>query len=236
MAKRKKDTEEVCEVFEVGEKGKEKVKKACDVIEKKHASKEQEKRQNKTLRNILIGLLIVVLLILGLMYIFHSANHFSYRGITGDVVKEGNILFYRVSFPVKWEGQIVPYYIYIRNNPVELDEIPFEGELGFGEKFPEDNSYRLVLNMSDSFTDCDGDEAISIGNMINLKALGIKVVRDESANCDPEGRYAYINIKKGEESKITQVGSNCYDLIVKDCEILKVTERFMVEAFVKYYE
>ena len=237
MAKKKKsekDTEKVCEVFEIGKKGKEKLKKTCDTIEKKHASKEQEKKQNKTLRNILIGLLVIVLLIIGLIYIFYSANHFSYRGITGEVVKDEGILFYKIGFPVRFQGQIVPYYIYIRNNPESLDNIPFEGEIDFGEKFPEDNAYRLVINMSDEF-DCEGDQAISIGNMLNLKALGIKVVRDENATCDSEGRYMFIDIKKGEESKIMQVENSCYDLVVKECEILKVTERFMVEAFVKYY-
>ena len=232
--KKREEKEEVCEVFEVGKKGKEKVKKVCDVMEKKHSTKEQEKRHNKLLRNILIGLLVVVLLILGLIYVFYSANHFSYRGITGDVVQEEGILFYRTSFPVRYQGQVVPYNIYIRNDPRKLDDIPFEGEMDFGEKFPDDNNYRLVINMSEAF-DCEGDEVIAIPNMVNLKALGIKVVRDESATCDPEGRYMFINIKKGEGSEIIQVGDSCYDLVVKECEILKVTERFMVEAFVKYY-
>ena len=239
-SRKKKDTEEVCEVFEIEKKGKEKEKKVCNVVEKKHATKEEIKRQNKTLRNILIGLLIIVLLILGAIYIINSAKSFTYRGIKGNVVKKGDIIFYQFSFfPVKYQGKIVTYNIYIRNDPRKLDRIiPFEGEMDFGAIF--NKSYHiLAVNISDDFTcegDKQGDDIISLANMANLGALGIKVMGDDNATCDPEGRYMYINIKEGEESKITQIGESCYDLVVKDCEILKVTERFMVEAFVKYNE
>ena len=237
--KDKKDAEEVCEVFEVKKPSKkdskEKIQKACGLIEKKHATKKDLKEQNKTLRNILIGLAVVIILILGVIYIINSAKTFSYRGITGNVVKEGDILFYQVAFPYPHEGQIVPWSIYIRNDPRKLDKIPFEGEIDFGRRFIKDGHYRLVFNLSDEF-DCGGYESIAIGNMANLEALRIKVMSDENATCDPEGRYMYLNIKKGEESKITQIGNNsCYELSVKDCEILEVTERFMVEAFVEYY-
>ena len=238
MAKKKKkkaSKEEVCEVFEVEKgKGKEQVKKVCGTIEKKHATKKDLKKQNKTLRNILIGLIIVVLLILGLIYIFNSANNFTYRGVSGKVVKEGDIIFYQTSFPVMHQGREAIYNVYIRNDPRKLDKIPFEGGMDFAERF-DDGYYRLVLNISDDF-DCNGDEIISIANMMNLKAVGIKVGVDPGATCDSLGRYMFANIKKGEESKITQIEDSCYELSVKECDILKVTERFMVETFVKYSE
>ena len=79
--KEKKEKEEVCEIFEVEKKDgktKEKEVKTCGEVEKKHLSKEGAKKQEKTLRNILIGLLIIVLLVAGIIYIFNSANHFSF--------------------------------------------------------------------------------------------------------------------------------------------------------------
>ena len=60
----KKDSEEICEVFDIGKKEKEKEKKVCGAIEKKHLTKEEIKKQNKILRNILIGFGIIVLLVL----------------------------------------------------------------------------------------------------------------------------------------------------------------------------
>ncbi len=229
----KKSKEKVCEIFEVKKGKKEKEKKTCGVIEKKHASKKELKEQSKTLRNILIGLVIIILLIFGLVYVSNSAKSFEYRGIKGNVVKEGNIIFYQVAFPYLHKGKIVPWSIYIRNDPRKLDKIPFEGEMDFGMKF-DDGMYRLVLNLSDNF-DCNKEEAIAFGNMINLMALRVKVMRDENATCDSQGRYMYANVRKGEETKITQIGESCYEIIVKDCEILKATERFMTEMFVEYY-
>lgn len=231
----KKESEKVCEIFEIEKKGRDiKEKTLCGTEEKKQISKEDAKKQEKILRNILIVLAALVLLIFGVVYILHSSNSFTYRGIEGQVVKEGKLLFYSVSFPVNYHGNITSWPVYIRNDPRRLDKIPFGGEMDFGKKFS-DNNYRLVINRTDRFPDCDGDEAIAIGNMINLQALGVKIA-EGNVSCDPEGRYMYINIKKGEESKITQIGNACYELDVKDCDILKVTERFMVEMFVRYYE
>jgi hypothetical protein len=231
--------EEVCEIFEVKQKGKEKIKTVCGVAEKKKASKAEVKRYNKILRNILITLGVIVILIFGGIYYINSLKYFEYRGVNGEVVKEGDIIFYRVPFPVIADGKIHPYNIYLRNNPVKLDkQVPFifndEEKLNVGIKFS-DNMHRLVINGSDDF-DCDGDAGISVINLLNLKALGIRVVKDENATCDPGGRYMFVNIKEGETSEIRQIGKACYELSVSECEILKVTERFMSEIFVEFYE
>lgn len=227
--------EKICEVFEVKKGNKETEEKTlCGLLEKKHSSTEEKKNQEKVLRNILIGLAVLILLIIGFIIFFNSLGSFSYRGITGDVVKEGKIMFYMVSFPFDYEGKTIPYNIFIRNDPRKLDKIPFEGDMDFGMIFY-DEKYRLVINASDEF-DCEGDQVIALANMNNLQALGVKVMKDENATCDEEGRYMYVNIKKGEKTEIRQIGDSCYEIIVKDCDILKATERFMVEMFVKYYE
>lgn len=228
------EKEEVCEVFEIAKKGKEeKIKRVCEEVEKKHATKEQIESQKKTLRNILIGMAIIVLLILGGVYFIGSLRHFEYRGVTGDIIKEGNIIFYQIPFPKEDNSK---YYIYLRNDPRKLDVIPFDGEIDL-KKIPffQDGSRRMIINLSDEF-DCDEDEIIAIGNMLNLNALKIRIMRDENATCDDYGRYIYVNVKKADGSGIKQIGPACYELNVADCEILKVTERFMVEIFVDYYD
>ena len=61
----KSEDKENCEIFEVEKNGKEEVKKFCgDELESKPATKEQIKKENKLLRNILIGLAIFVILLL----------------------------------------------------------------------------------------------------------------------------------------------------------------------------
>jgi hypothetical protein len=232
--KSKKGKEEVCETFEVEKKGKEKIETVCNSMDKKHASKEELKHQEKILRNVLIGFALVIVLIFVGYYYIDSLKYFEYEGVSGEVVSEGDLIFYQVSVPYKRvNDQLINYNIYIRNDPRKLDKIPFEGEMDFGRKFS-DAQYRLVINSTDIF-DCEGDGIIAVANMANLLALKIKTVKDENATCDPDGRYIFADIKKGDETKVVEVGPACYDIYVKDCEILKGTERFMVEAMVKHF-
>jgi len=46
----------------------------------------------------------------------------------------------------------------------------------------------------------------------------------------------YINLKEGEETKIEQTGTACYDILINNCEILEGTEKFMVETFAEINE
>jgi hypothetical protein len=248
-SKHSEKKEEVCEIFEVEKKdGKESAKakdsetepkevKACDSVEKKHADSREIESQKKTLRNILVTIAIFVLLVVAGIYYINSARHFEYKGISGNVVKEGDLIFYEVPIPMVIKAQKVTYMIYIRNNPEELDKIPFVGEIPDFDTLStfSDGAYRIVLNFSDEFN-CDGDETIAVGNMLNLKALNMKIVSDENASCDKFGRYIYLNVKKGDVSRVKQMGEACYELEVRECEILEVTERFMIEAIAKYYE
>lgn len=238
-SKKGKDKEEVCEVFEIEKDGKETIKKVCGEVEKKEGSEKDMENHNIILRNLLIGFGCFVLIIFLGLYIVNSARYFDYNGVKGEVVKEGGLVFYKVAFPVNVNGTLMPYYIYIRNNPEELaEEIPFRGGFSFGEKF-DDNLFRMVLNFTDKF-ECEeeskkGDEDIAVANLLNLKVLGLKIMKDESADCDPNGRYMFVNIKEGNVSEIRDVGPACYEISVNNCEILKVTERLMIEAFEKYY-
>ena len=255
--KEKKETEKVCETFEVEKTGKtakskEEVKTVCGEIEKKQGSKGEVKRYNKILKTILIIIGALLILFFIALYVINSTRYFDYRGLTGELVQEGDLFFYKVAFPVWYAGNKVPYNIYLRNNPEDLGEsIPFtfdtEDGIKFGLKFTDNDMYRLVLNVSgteENFAcegDKEGDMVIAIANFVNIKAIGIAVMSDPNATCDyaGNGRYMYVNVRpanEGEETEIKQVGPACYELIAKDCDILKVTERFMVEAFVKHAE
>jgi len=204
-------------------------------MDKKHASKEQIKKQDRILRNFIIGFGIIVILIFAGYYYIDSLKYFEYEGFSGEVVSEGELIFYQITVPYHVvNDEVIPYHVYIRNDPRKLDKIPFEGEMDFGRRW-NDFLYRLVINSDEEFS-CEGDETIAIANMANLRSIRIKAVSDKNATCEEKGRYMYMDIKKGEENKIVEIGPSCYELYVKDCDILKVTERFMVEAFVKYFK
>ncbi len=227
---RKKPTkkEKVCEIFEVDKSGGEKVVKSCGEVAEEPASKEEMARNNRILRNVLIFIGVVAVVFLVGWLTINSIRHFEYRGVKFDVVKEGELILYRTAIPVSYNGGSAMYNFYLRNDPRKLDEeIPFYTRIGYYL------SGDVVVNMSENF-DCDGDAVIAVANMVKLlQILGTDVLRDEKASCDMEGRYSFIDFKNGNSSSIKQTGPTCYNFEISDCDILKVTERFMAETFVE---
>jgi hypothetical protein len=228
---KKKDSEEVCEVFEVGKEGKEKIKEACGEEEIHHSSKKQIEEQNKTLKKVLIILgILSIIFIAGVLFVY-SLRFFNYEGVKFEIVKQcgiGNsncLILYKTAIPVVYNGKIVPYNFYLRNDPRKLGGIVVDGNVSLSEN--------AVVNLKSDFN-CNGDGMIGLANLVNLyKVLGINTIKDENASCDKLGRYIYLNIEEGNSTKIEQTGPKCYNIQVSNCEILKATEKFMLEYFVK---
>ena len=51
-------------------------------------------------------------------------------------------------------------------------------------------------------------------------------------NCEKYPESAVILIKKGEETKITKTGENCYLISANNCETLPAMEKFVVQSLV----
>jgi len=194
-------------------------------------SKEETKAQNKTLRNIFVGLMAFVFVIVIVALSINSVRHFEYNGVEFNVIKEGNLIFYNTIFPIKnpiTGKHVADYNIYLRNDPRKLKDVLFEGEVSLKED--------VVLNMTRDFT-CEGDGVIAVANLVQvLEKFGAKVIKDPEAGCTPNGEYTFIQIREGGETSIESFGPpgiSCYNFYVKDCEILEVTEKFMVEFFVE---
>lgn len=186
--------------------------------------KKEKTKQNKTLRNIFVFIGVFLLVFALVFIIMGIRNKPDYRGVTFNVIKEGELTFYQTAFKVLYKGENATYNIYLRNNPKELaKEVPFDGELNLKNI--------LVLNTTTENLFCDGDWNLAIGNLQNLGIFNIKIMRDENATCSPGGEYVFVQIEEGNETKVEQYGPSCYKLIVSDCEILPATERFMIEVF-----
>ncbi|MCK5624696.1 hypothetical protein KAI04_02550 [Candidatus Pacearchaeota archaeon] len=228
MAKKKKAVKkEVTEIVKIEKDGKEKTKIFHGKEEIKHASKDQIKRQKKQLNIILSILGLFILLFALVLFINYKTAHFTYEGVKFEIVKEGNLVFYNTAFPIYSEDgeKISNYNFYIRNNPKKLEKVPFIGELSLSEN--------MVINMTGNF-DCNGDGVIAIANIVNLyNFLGTEVIKDEEAGCDATGKYVFLQIEAGNETKVEQFWNTCYKITINECEILEGTERFMLETFVE---
>jgi hypothetical protein len=189
---------------------------------KKSVEKKQEKYYNNILKVFFILFGVIFLIIIAYYGISYTITNFTYDGISFKMVEEGGLIFYSTAVPIMFEGDNAEYNFYLRNDPREL-LVDFEGVLRFKEN--------MVLNSTGDFK-CEGDGIIAIANMVNLyKILGTEVIRDENATCDENGEYVFIQIQEGNETKIEQFGPACYNMEVNNCEILEVTERFMIETF-----
>jgi hypothetical protein len=233
MAEKKSDKkvtkkkEEVHEIYEIMKNGKEKIVETKGIIVHEEIDKEGRiKKENKTLRNILIGIGVVFLIIVLIVFIGAAKAHFNYKGVKFNIVKEGQLVLYHTSFPVVYQGKNYNYNIYLRNDPRELDKtIPASGTL---TKIQD-----AVINITQEF-DCNGTQMIAIANLQNtFNAIGKAFMRDENASCDPQGRYMYLVVQPGNETSIKQFGPGCYNINIKDCEILPGTERFIAGMLVK---
>ncbi|GBE19984.1 hypothetical protein BMS3Abin17_00715 [archaeon BMS3Abin17] len=225
VKKKKAKKEEVCEIFEVGKEDREETIRVCGTVDSRPATKEEIEGQNKLLRNVLIGIGLFALIFVISYIAIGSMKSFEYKGVEFNIVNEGDLILYQTSVPVNYNGEVVPYNFYLRKDPRILGDIDFKGELILSED--------AVINMTEEFN-CDGDEVIAIANLVKLYGLfGVNTIRDDNATCDSEGRYMFIRILPGSKTAIEKTGPVCYDLNVNNCEILDVTERMMLELFIR---
>lgn len=229
------EKEEICEIFDIEKDGKEKMVKKCAVEEEKdNPSKEQIKKEAKVFKVVAIVIVGLILMFLGFLWLINSMNKFDVGGTIFEIDKTDMVgkTLYKTSLPVQGTSEITgkmvtaDYNFYLRNDPRQLDDkVPFYGIL----KLKKEN----VINLTENFN-CDGDGVIAIANMLKLyEIVGGNVIKDGNASCDSLGRYGFINILKGNETYIDRSGPACYNIYVKDCEILKATERFMLEMFIE---
>jgi hypothetical protein len=191
--------------------------------------KVKAENQNRILRNFLIGMVVLIILIFLFVYAIKSTKKFAYEGVNFEVVKTGSLVFYNTQVPVIINGERTKYNFYLRNDPRKTGaNVPINGEWILTKN--------LVINSSEDFN-CDGDGIIAIANLLNLyKMSGINVIRDDNATCDNLGRYAFIKIQAANETSIEKFGPACYNLNINNCEILKGTERLMIESFIEIKE
>jgi hypothetical protein len=213
------------EIFNIKKDGEEKTIRKEITEEDKPAPKEQIKKESKIFIGVVIVMASFVLMFLIGYIIINSINHFQEEGVKFQLIKMGKLAFYRTTLPVMYNNSKADYSFYLRTNPKVLVNVPFNGKI-IAKK-------DMVIAMKDDFR-CEGDGVIAAANLVKLyEFIGTKVVRNESFGCDPAGRYMYVNIKAGNETRIVQYGPICYDIEIKDCEILKGTEKFMFETFVE---
>jgi len=195
---------------------------------KEKLQEEKEKQltsENKILKNFFIWIGIIIIVAFLIYLLINQTKNFEYEGVKFKIVREGDLILYRTSLPVRYQGEKIPYNFYLRNDPRKLKDIPFDEGFNLKEN--------LVIDSTEGFN-CDGDGIIAMANLMNLYRIsGIEMIKDENATCDSKGRFAFLQLQVGNETSIEKFGPACYNVNINNCEILKALERLMIESFVE---
>jgi hypothetical protein len=164
----------------------------------------------------------------------------------------GQIEFYSTKFPVvAATGKVTgEYAVNLRNDPREIEDI--EVKVGFDDidfRYYKNGDgsigyYPVYISLDPLMEVCE-DSSLALLTLSGfLKDSGLEV---GSASMDKE--YAAANdvlykrceeestvilVTQGNENKITEIGETCYEIRFKDCDILKVSERFVLNILEQY--
>jgi len=200
---------------------------------KKVKKKPKEEKQARGFIFFMIALLLIVLVI---SFWASISRKFDYAGVEFNKVKQGDLNLYYAKFPLRdVSGQITAYLpFYFREDPRELNRIEINGTIKLK------TGVALAVN-SDNIV-CE-DSVLSGAtlslflNSVGVSPFGATTNKTEAeefnriyVSCENPGNVTVLLYKGGDTSKIEQKG-DCYVLNIANCEIMNVTERFMIGLY-----
>jgi len=216
-------------------------------------SKNLKNKQNKQLKWAVIIMILGLVIIIAIPLIYNNFfKEFNYNSIKFQKTIMGKIIFYSTSVPlVNNEGKIYSeYLVNFREEPKKLNYIKIN--LSEDETINFVKAKPVYISLDDNLPICP-DNLIAVVNLAAFLtsfggldvngALNNKTAANEThvayANCENSPNNTVIRIKTANETIITKVGPNCYELKYKECEINKVTEKFsliIIDRYMDYFE
>jgi hypothetical protein len=201
----------------------------------KKENREKSSKYEKQLRSILLIMGLILLTAVIAYFVINSTKSFEYGGIKFQKIMFDKLSLYYSRIPLyNVAGELIAYYnLYLRNDPRKLD-------ISVSDKIK--LTQNTVLSVDESINGCEdiGIAGSAIGYF--FAAAGInktnantnKIIANETgvmhATCDNSLENSVVVIKQGNETAVYKEKPNCYIIEFKDCEINKVTERFIVAA------
>src|SRR3989344_2377981 len=154
------------------------------------------------------------------------------KGTGYSVVNEGELKFYKAQIPMISNGvHVADYNLYLHEDPRTLEDIYLSN--------PEVVVTQNIVVATDDDFNCDGDGIIALANFAKLyQTFGAKVFKNDSLQCDRYAPYTHVLFHKADETGIDKPKHNCYVVNVNNCEILRASEKFMIESLAnvnRYY-
>jgi len=208
-----------------------------------------KKKQNKQLFLIGIVMIIIIAVFLIVPVIIKNYNsNFNYNNLKFQKTKLKDITLYSTNIPIMDNyGKLKNLYsISFRNDPRVLKNIPVDKRVdeSGGIKFIERNI--VFISINPNMTACpDNSLALfNLGSFLTDSGLTVKSSFTDASyanktnslyiTCDYSQDHTVIKITNGNETRIKQERTNCYEIVYKDCEITQATERFELRMIEDY--
>lgn len=207
----------------------------------KENAEKPKKRHDKSIyerqTRLAIFLMLAVILIIFLVYfLIQESKKFEYKGVEFEKVKEGNLNLYFANLPFSTiAGNTFYLPVYFREDPRKLEKINISTLLGEGLSI----NKPVALSASTEILNCEDSLLAATTLSLYLGKLGISAIGASSSygyakennlsyvDCTNTDKYTVLMFKEYQESKIMKAG-NCYIMDIADCEIMNVTEKFML--------
>lgn len=209
-------------------------KQKANIIKKRENKPEKKERQTR----LFVGFLAVVLLFVIASYLVaESMKKFDYAGLEFKKQRKGNLDFYYVEFPiVDMSGNLVkksPFYF--REDPRNLQRIEING--GKIAVMP-----NIALSGETETMGCEDSILAATSLFLYLKQAGVnpfvattnKTIAENFnktyMSCANPGFNTLVVYELADKTIIEKNG-DCYTLKFSDCDIMNVTERFMLGVY-----
>jgi hypothetical protein len=242
--KNRKTSHKKIEPIKLGEK-------TVDESEELAVNPTVNKKHNKQLFwAIVLMVSVIVLMIIGPIitgYVVSQNNKFVYAKLDWQKTQASNMVFYSTKIPVtdKYLNVVGSFFINFRNDPRELNKTNFTLTT---TTMPTFNKEKVVyISIGEMKRKClDGSAATltlagffrQFANMNISGAMSNKTIANDTGfpyiTCQNSKMNTVINIIEGNTTEIRQINYNCYELRYANCEVMKVSERFILEVIEGY--
>ena len=211
---------------------------------KKLTVKQKQKHQLIWAIVLMVSVILIVILVPLIKYKF--INQFNYAKLDFQKTQAGDMKFYSTRIPVgDLSGNIIGnFFINFRNDPRNLQDLEVEKTTTMPVFTRDEVVYISTGKMERNCQ--DGTVAVLTLSgflkqfaLMNVSgAIGDKEIAEANnipfITCLNSPDNTVINIIEGDETKIVQTGPDCYTLEFKDCEVMKVSEKFLLEIIEGY--
>lgn len=195
---------------------------------------DSNKKQNKQLIAVLVGIAVVFIIIFAVWAIVQSSKKFNYEGIKFEKILYDKLPLYYTKIAVyRADGERINYNLYLRNDP-RMNDVSVDGNIKFRKGL-------IYVTIDKDVGNCQKSNLALVNLGSFLAGMGFKATGATSdlslanetgypwVNCENSINNTVISIENSTEEGIEQKG-DCYILKIKDCDMINVAEKFIVET------